>query len=114
MAHLVGGFDPLTVGAGLRERLIPPAQLKRVSRTAGWISPVVLLDGVVAGVWDSRQRARGLTITVDPFDGPPASSVRRSISAAAERVGGAHGLDVAVEYGRAYVAPKRAAPFPDR
>jgi uncharacterized protein YcaQ len=43
--HLLGPFDPLIVGAGARDALIPPARYKRVSRTAGWISPVVLIDG---------------------------------------------------------------------
>src|SRR5204863_7180468 len=53
--HLVGGFDPFIVGAGLREQLIPPAFLKRVSRTAGWISPVVLVDGLATGGWDATR-----------------------------------------------------------
>src|SRR4029079_4829992 len=39
--HLVGGFDPFIVGAGLRDQLIPPAHLKRVSPTGGSVSPGV-------------------------------------------------------------------------
>ena len=109
----MGGFDPLIVGAGLREQLIPPAHLKRVSRTAGWISPVVLVDGVVAGVWDATTDRRAITITVDPFlNVSPA--LRTRISVAAERVGDALGLAVELGYGRAFREKKRAQPFSDR
>ena len=96
--YLVGGFDPLIVGAGLRDRLLPPAHLKRVSRTAGWISPVVLRDGVAVGVWDSKRAGDRLAITVETFGGASGSE-RRSIELAAERIGEAQGLAVTVGYG---------------
>jgi len=100
--QLVGGFDPFIVGAGLRDQLIPPAHLKRVSRTAGWISPVVLVDGVVAGVWDSRRTGIDrLAVTVEPF-GSTTSRMRASIVKAAERVGAAQGLAATVDYGRVF------------
>ena len=100
--HLLGGFDPFIVGAGLREQLIPPAHLKRVSRTAGWISPVVLVDGVVAGVWDSATSGKDrLAITVELFDVVP-PNVRSAIDEAAERIGSAQGLSVSVDDGRVF------------
>lgn len=101
--RLLGGFDPMIVGAGLREQLLPPAHLKRVSRTAGWISPVVLLDGRAAGVWDSRRTGRGLAITVEPFEAA-SPELRRSIAEAAEAVGAALDLEVSVEFGRVFAA----------
>jgi hypothetical protein len=104
--QLVGGFDPLIVGAGLREQLLPPAHLKRISRTAGWISPVVLVDGRAAGVWDSRRTSRGLTVTVEMFD--RSSPARRAaIERAAGRIGQVQGLPVAVEFGRVFVEKRR-------
>jgi hypothetical protein len=106
--HLLGGFDPLIVGGGLREQLIPPAHLKRVSRTAGWISPVVLVDGVAAGVWDARQAGKVLTVTVEPF-GTLTASLRKGIAAAAERVATAQGLSATVGYGRVF--PEKRAKF---
>ena len=107
--QLVGGFDALIVGAGLREQLLPPKHLKRVSRTAGWISPVVLLEGRAAGVWDSRRTATGLTITVETFD-KAGAALRKAIGAAAERVGTAQGLATTVDYGRVFTGkgPKLA------
>jgi len=102
--QLLGGFDPLTVGAGMREQLIPPAHLKRVSRTAGWISPVILVDGVVAGVWDSARIGKdGLAITAEPFETPNAT-LRSAIGKAAERVASVQGLAASVDYGRVFAA----------
>ncbi len=103
--QLVGGFDPLIVGGGLREQLLPPKHLKRVSRTAGWISPVVLVDGRAAGVWDSTRTSKGLAITVETFADPD-RALRVSIAGAAERVGLAQGLTAGVTYGQVFTEKK--------
>jgi hypothetical protein len=99
--RLVGPFDPLIVGAGLREQLLPAAHLKRVSRTAGWISPVVLVDGRAAGVWDSTRTADRLRITVDPFE-PFDRSRKDAVERAATRIAEAHGATAAVAYGTVF------------
>lgn len=101
--QLVGGFDPFIVGAGLRDRLLPAAHRKRVSRTAGWISPVVLIDGVAAGVWDQRRVGGRVIVTVEPF-GTPSRAERRAIATAAHRVGAVLGGDTTVEYGTVFPA----------
>ena len=107
--QLVGGFDPFIVGAGLRDRLLPAAHLKRVSRTSGWISPVVLVDGVAAGVWDSRRTSKALEITVDPFEDFPAK-VRSGVGEAAEMVATAQGARVDVRYGKVFQSKPGAKP----
>ncbi len=99
--QLVGGFDPLIVGAGLRDQLLPPAHLKRVSRTAGWISPVVLVDGRAAGIWDSRRTSKGLSITIEPFEKAD-RTLRDAIDVAARQVGVVQGLEVWVGFGRVF------------
>jgi len=96
--RLLGPFDPLIVGAGLRGQLIPAAHLSRVSRTAGWISPVVLIDGQVAGVWTSARDGKRLRITIDPF-GAPGARLRSAIAAAAGQVAKVQGIDPVVEFG---------------
>jgi hypothetical protein len=111
--QLVGGFDPFIVGAGLREQLIPPAHLKRVSRTAGWISPVVLVDGIAAGVWDTTRSGTTLAVTVELFARPDAKQ-RRAIAAAAEPVARVQGLDATVVYGPVFPEKASKAPFRDR
>lgn len=104
--RLVGGFDPFIVGAGLRDQLLPAKYLKRVSRTAGWISPVVLVDGVAAGVWDAKRSADGLAVTIEPFR-DPSPGRRAAMSRAAHEIGRAQGLAVSVAYGRVF-AEKRS------
>ena len=110
--HLVGGFDPLIVGAGLREQLIPPQHLKRVSRTAGWISPVVLLDGLAGGVWDHARSGDRLSITVELF-GAASRSRLAAIERAARRVAEAQGAVATVRYGPVFPASGPVASGPE-
>lgn len=110
--HLVGGFDPLIVGAGMREQLIPPAHLKRVSRTAGWISPALLVDGVVAGVWDSSRSDSTLSMMVETFEKPDAPT-RRGIGRAAEQVAAAQGLAPRLRFGRVFSEKRAGRQFND-
>lgn len=68
--HLLPGFDPYILGAprGL-EPLVPAAVKARVSRQAGWISPVVLHDGRVAGVWEPKD-GRAVVELFEPVPQP--------------------------------------------
>jgi hypothetical protein len=104
--RLLGPFDPLTVTAGMRNQLLPPEHLKRVSRTAGWISPVLLVGGRAAGVWDSRRKGDRLVITIDLFDGLPPTA-RRALDGAAERVAAAQGATATVEFGPVFPVTTR-------
>jgi hypothetical protein len=106
--HLLGPFDPLIVAAGLRSHLLPAAHLKRVSRTSGWISPVVLLDGVAAGVWQQARVAGSLTVTVDSFR-RLSRAQRAALARAAAHVGSAHGATATVRYGPVFT-PSRSQP----
>ena len=113
VVRLVGGFDPFIVGAGLREQLIPAKHLKRVSRTAGWISPVVLVDGLAAGVWDAKRTGNRLAITIEPF-ADSSSRRRAAVEAAAREVGRAQDLSVSVAYGSVFRERRSKVPFNDR
>jgi hypothetical protein len=99
--RLLGPFDPLIVGAGARNALIPPKHYPRVSRTAGWISPVVLVGGVVAGVWSGTRSGDRYPLTVELF-GRPSPALRRRVEAAAERVAAAHDATLVLEHGRVF------------
>jgi hypothetical protein len=51
--RLLPGFDQWVLGAGTDdERVVPPGRRASVSRTAGWIAPVVVVGGVVSGTWE--------------------------------------------------------------
>lgn len=65
--HLLPNFDVYTLHYRPREAFVPAGRLDRVYRTAGWISPVVLVDGAVAGVWEQKKRARAVELRVEPF-----------------------------------------------
>lgn len=53
--HLLPGFDQYILAAPRDlEPLLPKEARPRVSRAAGWISPVVVHRGRVAGVWEAK------------------------------------------------------------
>jgi Winged helix DNA-binding domain len=50
--RLLPGFDAWVLGPGTTDtHVIPPGRRSDVSRQAGWISPIVVSGGVVAGTW---------------------------------------------------------------
>jgi hypothetical protein len=54
--RLVPGFDQYVLGPGTEDPLvIPTGRRPAVSRQAGWISAVVLVDGVIRGTWELAQ-----------------------------------------------------------
>jgi hypothetical protein len=65
--RLLPGFDAYTVGFQPRSALVADRFKDRVFRTAGWISPVLLVDGAVAGVWELQTKGGAATATVRPF-----------------------------------------------
>ncbi len=51
--RLLGGFDQWVLGPGTDDgRVVPAARRRAVSKTAGWIAPVVVVGGVVSGTWE--------------------------------------------------------------
>ncbi len=57
---------------------------ERIYRPGGWFSPVLLVDGVMAGVW----RREGDAVTIEPF-APVGAAVRAAAEAEAARLPGA-------------------------
>ncbi len=58
--RLLPGFDQYVLGPGTADQhVIPPGRRAAVSRQSGWISPVVVVGGVVRGTWElNRSRVR--------------------------------------------------------
>ena len=94
-ARLLAGFDPYVVGFFPRSGLVEPEHLARVSRTAGWISPVVAVGGEIVGVWKHAVRKGVMEITVELF-GKLAAARVRELSADADRLAAALGATPAV------------------
>ena len=59
--RLVPAFDQYVVAAPRDERACPAPE--RVYRPGGWFSPVLLVDGVMAGVWELEDDV----VTIEPF-----------------------------------------------
>jgi hypothetical protein len=62
--NLLPSFDVYLLGHGVRDHLMPRERLAEVYRPQGWLSPVVLSGGRVAGVWSSKAQGRELVIQV--------------------------------------------------
>ena len=60
-------FDSYLLGHLDRGHLMGSAYRSRVYRNAGWIAPVLLVDGMVQGVWNHHRTKRGLRVDVRPF-----------------------------------------------
>ena len=84
-------FDPYLMGHSNRDHLFDAAYRARVSRTAGWISAVVLVEGRVVATWTHRVMKQTLRIEVEPFRKLPPRS-RPEIRARAEELASTLGL----------------------
>jgi hypothetical protein len=95
--RLLPGFDQYVLGPGAGDtELVAAARRPLVSRTSGWISPVVVCAGRVTGTWELS----GDTVAVTWF--PEAGPVPAdALSAEAERIAGFRGEQLTVKVGAA-------------
>jgi hypothetical protein len=68
LVHLLPGFDTYLLGYRRRDLAVAPRHARRVHPGGGLLRPVLLVDGLAASTWRSRQRRGGLEIIVDPFE----------------------------------------------
>jgi hypothetical protein len=88
--RLLAGFDQYLLGPGTADpRIVAPTRRRLVSKAAGWISPVVLDGGRVAGVWEIDRA----TLSVSLFSESDAVD-RHALAAEAQRVGDCLGSDL--------------------
>jgi Winged helix DNA-binding domain len=85
IVNLLPAFDQYVVAAPRDTRATTAPE--RIYRKGGWFSPVLLVDGVMAGIW----RQEGGEVTIEPF-GPVGTEVRALAEAAAARLPGAPAL----------------------
>ena len=65
--RLLPNFDPYMLAHVEKHHLVDRPYYKRVYRNAGWISPVVLLDGKSIGTWSLTHRGKGSSLKVQLF-----------------------------------------------
>jgi len=66
--RLLPYFDSYLLGHRDRRHLVADEHRHRVSRSQGWIAPVVLVDGRVAAVWKHARRRERLEVEVTPLE----------------------------------------------
>jgi hypothetical protein len=65
--HLLPYFDVYLLAHRFKEHFLKPQFYKRVYRNQGWISPVVLINGEIAGVWSHKLSRKAVEIEVELF-----------------------------------------------
>lgn len=95
VARLLPAFDPWVIGAARQAPLLQPAHVSRVYRPQGWVSPVLLVNGQVAGVWKHTRRGSRVMVEIEPFGRLPAWA-RKQLKAETERLAEFLGHELAV------------------
>jgi hypothetical protein len=104
--RLLPYFDPYVVAGQPRARLYPGAAAARALSPSGQAGnyPVLLVDGVVGGVWHQRRSGRKLALTVEPLAELTASQ-RRQLDEEAALVGTVMEATVTLTLGPVTVGP---------
>ncbi|MFN7947075.1 MAG: winged helix DNA-binding domain-containing protein [Blastocatellia bacterium] len=98
IVRLLPYFDPYTIAVGRHIHYLLPGDHKaRIYRTAGWISPVVIADGRIEGVWEYNKQRSHIVARIELFTAPGAT-LKRGIAAEAKRLGEFLNTEVRVNY----------------
>jgi hypothetical protein len=81
-------FDAYVIGSQPRSRLFPGKAATRALAPSGQAGnfPVLLIDGIVAGVWHQRRSGRRIEVTVEPLTRLTADQ-RRALESQVDRIG---------------------------
>jgi hypothetical protein len=77
VARLLPAFDPWVIVMARRPPMIDLQHVGRVYRQQGWVSPVILVNGRVAGVWRHTRKGGRLAVELEPFEPLPAWASRQ-------------------------------------
>jgi hypothetical protein len=84
--RLLPAFDQYVIGASYHaENLLPGDLRSRVYRPQGWVSPVLLLNGFMQGVWRHEIKGSRVEVVIEPFVKVPVWA-RRAAAQEAERL----------------------------
>ena len=85
-ARLIPAFDQYVIGASRHAEHLLPSDLRScVYRPQGWISPVLLVKGLMKGVWRHEIKGSRVEVVIEPFVKVPAW-VRNGAEEEAERL----------------------------
>jgi len=84
--RLLPAFDPYVIGASRHAHHLLPGDFRpRVYRPQGWVSPVLLVDGRMNGVWKHEIQGDRLKVSVESFVDEP-RWLRRGAEEEADRL----------------------------
>ncbi|MFD1150940.1 winged helix DNA-binding domain-containing protein [Saccharothrix hoggarensis] len=87
--RLLPAFDQYVVAATRHaHHFLDGGTPDRVYRPQGWLSPVVMVDGMMAGVWSRERKGAKVCVTVEPFRSLSAGA-RKAVLDEVRRVAGA-------------------------
>jgi Winged helix DNA-binding domain len=96
--RLLPPFDQYVVAATKQARHFLPGDFAdRIYRPQGWLSPVLLVDGEMSGVWRHERRGKRLELEVEPFRRLPKAR-RAEVEAEVERLAGFLGGEPVLAY----------------
>ena len=96
--RLLPGFDQYVVASSCHVNHLMPGDLRsRVFRPQGWISPVLLVNGMIQGTWRHATKGSRVEVTIEPFVKLPAW-VRRGAEEEAERLAEFLGGELKLEF----------------
>jgi hypothetical protein len=98
VVRLLPAFDPWVVGVARHAPMIEPQHQSRVYRPQGWISPVVLMNGRIAGTWKHERTRHRARVEIEPFRSMPRWA-RLQAEAEAERLAAFFGCPLALSWG---------------
>ena len=86
IVRLLPAFDTYVVAAPRdAPAVLDPAMRDRVYRPQGWLSPVLLVDGRMEGVWRHEAKRGAVAVEIEPF-GRLGKGVRAAAEAEAQRL----------------------------
>ena len=94
-------IEGVWLGAGRSVAILAPEHKARVHRPQGWISPVLLVDGRIEGVWSYERRRGGRTVAQRAPGAVRGACgfVHEGAEAEARRLAAFFGEDLALEWG---------------
>lgn len=97
--HLLPHFDVYLLAHATKDHFLDPRFYKRVYRNQGWISPVLLINGEIAGVWRYDPAGKKLTVTVEAFQ-PVPRRLQRQIEQQAQALANFFGRTLELKSGK--------------
>jgi uncharacterized protein YcaQ len=86
VVRLLPGFDPYLLAHAQKDHIVESQYYKRVYRNQGWISPVVLINGRIAGIWSYITKGKAISFKAELFE-KLSKRQRGKIHDEAERLG---------------------------